>query len=90
MCIVHLSLSYVCSYRPLTMHPRNRQDDFWITVSFSIVLFSFKVQESISDHLKIFHLALFEKKFQNLITPYFAYRIYWVSRKYCFIVDLNS
>ena len=46
---------------PATMHPRNRQDDFWITVSFFIVLFSFKVQESISDHSKISHLALFKK-----------------------------
>ena len=58
---VHFKIFFYQNYEVPTMHPRNRQDDFWITVSFFIVLFSFKVQESISDHLKIFHLALFEK-----------------------------
>ena len=43
----------ICVAAPIsqhTMHPGNRQDDFWITVSFSFVLYSPEVQEPRSNH----------------------------------------
>ena len=44
-----------------TVDPENRQDDFYITVSFSLVLYSLHMQEARSNGYKIFLGALFEK-----------------------------
>ena len=53
-----------------TMHLGNGQDDFWITVSFSFVLYCPKMHKPRSTHLKIFHWALFEKKILKLTILY--------------------
>ena len=37
-------------YQLYTMHPGDRQDDFWITVGFSLVWYSPHVQEPTSNH----------------------------------------
>ena len=44
-----------------TVDPENRQDDFYITVTFSLVLYSPHMQESRSNGWKIYLGALFEK-----------------------------
>ena len=43
------------------MDPENRQDDFWITASFSSVFYSPHVQESRSNCEKIFLGAVFDR-----------------------------
>ena len=74
-----------------TVDPENRQDDFYITVTFSLVLYSPHMQESRSNGWKIYLGALFEKKskIENFMS-HFACKIHWAGEKYSLTAYLNS